>query len=1039
MRLSDQEATWLHISDFHFKSGDPYDRDVVLNAFIRSLPTLIERSGAPDFIIASGDIGHSGQEAEYLAASQFFDKLLDLLNLSKDRLIVVPGNHDVNRKGGRGILRTINADEADDYFCPLEDFIHITARLRSFTSWYDSYFEGIRSFPKNTTCGPNITIECPKGSVNVLPINSAVFCFDDNDHGKLWIGRRSLNEALGAYPKRTDHLNIAVMHHPLSWLAAGEATNIKTSLRDRFDCILSGHLHETDVEQIAGVYGGATHLSAGAMYQTRDWPNTSMMVHWCDGKLVVTPFRYEDSPTEHWTIDPSTFSKNPDFKGHFVLPSSSGSGPPSSSENTDLGQNRSDLASSTRTASSALVAKQAHAEFQQDLFLAPSGKPLFAEPRLMTGPQENAEHDGSITEHSIASIVTSNDSVLIEGRSEYGGSTLCRLISAKLADAGKSVYRKDARELQAYRKRLESDFQGIDEAASNTLVLDNFDPERHERLLREIKGTGWFSRFIIVVQNRGLNPIKGTDISGFGIVFLHLYLWAQSRAGIRVMASELFQSRDDLFISGVVDKVYSDLLGLCIPLTPSNIVMYLRILHREGEFHPINRVDIVGRYIGELLRKPSDAYNQSFTGKNKSDFLSSFTYQLYLDKVSSFTRRYWSDFAARYQRETLTDFDEKSLLNEALDTRIFVEIGNTVFHKYSFFYSYFLGRYIASRPSALSAFMDDEEYLRVDGIIDVISGLSADNTKLVETLTAKLNGRLKEFDEKYFPRDFDPLAGALWPTSEGEEEKLWKPIAEQIESGPKSTAEIDNVKTSLVAENRTAIQEVSLAKYSELESALFHCNILLIDALRNADDVQGELKIRALESSLQARHAIFQIGSLCAPMLASRRYFRWGGIAYLNFNREGVEPDSPQAKLAIVDSLSYSVAKQTAELIGTRKLSGVFRARAERVTEIGFIDIMLFHLVVTGRGPGWENTARELIKKAHRESFFLCMMSDALTDLGNHEILQLRDKSNLKQLISIISAKRAYRKEDPGSKAVTRRLRFLERKGIFEGVGEQKK
>jgi len=1035
-----QGVTWLHISDFHFKTGDPYDRDVVLNAFLRSLPTLIDRSAKPDFVVASGDIANTGQETEYAVATTFFDALLGALTLSKNELIVVPGNHDIDRRSGRGLIRTLSPSDADQYFDPSEDLIHVTTRQRAFAAWYDKYFSGIRKFPINSTFYMPISLKFPDGNVKVQPINSAAFCFDDNDHGKLWIGRRSLEAAFQNCSIADDELTLAVMHHPLNWLASSESANIKSSLRGRFDCILSGHLHETDIEQVAGVYGGATHLSAGAMYQTRDWPNTSMMVTWTGDKLLVTPFRYEDSPTEIWTIDPSVFAKNPDFKGHFKLDRFVTEAPIQKADTSgSLGDVERTLAqSAARGSSHMLQTKQAQADFVQDLFVAPSGKPLFAEPRLMTAPQERAEHDDSVTEGNVDAIVGSESSFLIESRSEYGGSTLCRLLAARLADAGAIVHRKDARDLQAYRKRLEVDFQGIDQTAKNVLILDNFDPDRHERLLREIKGTGWFYRYIILVQNRSLSPINGSDLASIGIEFQRLYLWAQSRSGIRVMASDLFQSNDEMFISGIVDKVYGDLLGLCIPLTPSNIVMYLRILYREGEFHPVNRVDIVGRYISELLRKPSDAYNDTFTGKNKADLISSFTYQMYLDKVVSFDRRYWNEFSIRYQKQTLNDFDAKALLEEALDARIFVEIGSTIFHKYSFFYSYFLGRYIASRSDALKSFIEDEEYLRVTGVVDVITGLSADNTNLIRTLTDKLQERLLEFDAKYFPRTFDPLAGALWPTSIGEEEKLWKPIAAQIEAGPKSTQEIDSVKTSLIAETRTAIQQVNLEKYSQLESALFECNLILIDALRNADDVQGDLKLRALEASLQARHVIFQVGSLCAPRLASQRYFQWGGVAYLNFDSTGLEPDSPQAKLAIIDSLSYSVAKSSAELLGTKKLAGVFRARAEKVSDISYVDIMLFHMVISARGAGWEETARELIKKAPRESFFLCMMSDALTDLGNHEILKVADRNHLKQLISIISAKRAYKKEVPGAKAVNRRLRFLEKSGLLN-IGKDEK
>jgi hypothetical protein len=36
-------VSWLHVSDFHFKGGDPYDRNVVLGALVRSVKEFHEQ------------------------------------------------------------------------------------------------------------------------------------------------------------------------------------------------------------------------------------------------------------------------------------------------------------------------------------------------------------------------------------------------------------------------------------------------------------------------------------------------------------------------------------------------------------------------------------------------------------------------------------------------------------------------------------------------------------------------------------------------------------------------------------------------------------------------------------------------------------------------------------------------------------------------------------------------------------------------------------------------------------------------------------
>ena len=92
------KVTWLHVSDFHIRGGDSYDRDVVLRALVQSVKFQREERGrSPDLIFATGDIAYSGQAKEYEIATRFFDDLLEAASLEKRFLFVVPGNHDVDR------------------------------------------------------------------------------------------------------------------------------------------------------------------------------------------------------------------------------------------------------------------------------------------------------------------------------------------------------------------------------------------------------------------------------------------------------------------------------------------------------------------------------------------------------------------------------------------------------------------------------------------------------------------------------------------------------------------------------------------------------------------------------------------------------------------------------------------------------------------------------------------------------------------------------------------------------------------------------
>ena len=72
-------VTWLHISDFHVRGGDPYDRDVVLRSLVKSVGEYRKRGRAPDVIFATGDIALAARlSAEWpLISSAMWPNLAD--------------------------------------------------------------------------------------------------------------------------------------------------------------------------------------------------------------------------------------------------------------------------------------------------------------------------------------------------------------------------------------------------------------------------------------------------------------------------------------------------------------------------------------------------------------------------------------------------------------------------------------------------------------------------------------------------------------------------------------------------------------------------------------------------------------------------------------------------------------------------------------------------------------------------------------------------------------------------------------------------
>ncbi len=304
--------TWLHLSDFHFTVRDSYDQIEVSRALVESVARFHSRGRRPDLIFATGDIAFSGQASEYELATVFFDGLLKAAGLDRKHLFVIPGNHDVNRKLAIGLVRTLTSqNEADTYFSPSAPHAHLGSKLKAYREWYNEFFEGIRQHPRDSTCGPVEAVEADGVRLGILPINSALFCQDEYDHEKLFVGRRCLTAALDQLGTLNADLNIALIHHPVSWLSPIERSQVRSRIQSRVDFVLRGHLHETEIERVEAAEGRALYLAAGTFRDGGDRIESAQYVRVKDDEAFILPIRYTERPRPAWVVDAGIFPDEP--------------------------------------------------------------------------------------------------------------------------------------------------------------------------------------------------------------------------------------------------------------------------------------------------------------------------------------------------------------------------------------------------------------------------------------------------------------------------------------------------------------------------------------------------------------------------------------------------------------------------------------------------------------------------------------------------------------------------------------------------------
>jgi predicted phosphodiesterase len=330
-------VTWLHISDFHLRQGCLYGQDVVLRSLVKSVRRFREEEGlAPDLILATGDIVQAGKAGEYGVATRFFDDMLEAAGLTarRERLFIVPGNHDVEQKRGLGLVRTLQGkEEAEEYFDPLAPMHHMSDKLAAFAAWYNDYFSAAhRQFPKKSTCDVN-DISINGSWLAILSLNSTLFCHDDGkDYKNLYMGRRCLNEAKEQLEQlQACDLKIALIHHPLDWLHWSEEAHIQSALARSIDLLLQGHDHHPNFEKMETETGRYLKLAAGAAFQTKEYPHTAMYSTFEQNRVTIVPIRYKGSSGESWIVDTSRCSA-PSYSVSFEIPGRPDSGSPQAVE-----------------------------------------------------------------------------------------------------------------------------------------------------------------------------------------------------------------------------------------------------------------------------------------------------------------------------------------------------------------------------------------------------------------------------------------------------------------------------------------------------------------------------------------------------------------------------------------------------------------------------------------------------------------------------------------------------------------------------------
>lgn len=242
---------FVHLSDIHFgqETGtDVFVHDDVKDCLIADAANLAKSDAGSGVrgVIVTGDIAFSGKAEEYEEAGKWLDQLTDAIGCNREDVMVVPGNHDINRAamspGCKLMLRQIVAggdQELNAFLTNEVDREVLYGRFSNYRAFADAYS---CPFDSEGPFASDRTLEIASGRfLRFIGLNSALACSDEDVAGGLLLGVRQR-----LLPRTPGEELVVLCHHPLSCFQ--DSDEAARYVRSRARVFIYGHVHSPSLK-----------------------------------------------------------------------------------------------------------------------------------------------------------------------------------------------------------------------------------------------------------------------------------------------------------------------------------------------------------------------------------------------------------------------------------------------------------------------------------------------------------------------------------------------------------------------------------------------------------------------------------------------------------------------------------------------------------------------------------------------------------------------------------------------------------------------
>nr|VFJ69982.1 MAG: Calcineurin-like phosphoesterase [Candidatus Kentron sp. FW] len=305
---------WLHLSDFH-TGKDDYGQLRLFDSILKHIDGRIAQHGKPDLVFITGDIAQSARAEQYdTFAEEFLLALAD--KVGEKRILMVPGNHDVDQKKQKLITREAIRAKSPEFFDPtspgLAEREHLLPRFEAYRKHCHLLLAGAGDDWLASEAGCLLrTFDINDLSLGILGLDTAWLSEGKSDERELTPGKPLVEAGLAEIADAK--IKIVLGHHPLDWFHPEDRKPMEALFGQHQVLYLHGHMHQNDAGFVHGAGNLFLTLQSGAGFQVREdekWVNRLL---WAEldpenQQLMVEPYQWSKRHQE-WKLDFEAFSE----------------------------------------------------------------------------------------------------------------------------------------------------------------------------------------------------------------------------------------------------------------------------------------------------------------------------------------------------------------------------------------------------------------------------------------------------------------------------------------------------------------------------------------------------------------------------------------------------------------------------------------------------------------------------------------------------------------------------------------------------------